>query len=212
MTPATQALLSELDEKLPEASGSWRIAALRQIIDLFASSAQTYTGEQIVLFDDVIFRLMQSVDRATLAEAGKRLAPIENAPVNAIGYLARHADAAVCGPVLEQAKALRDSVLAVIAGNEHLDSKLLMKIAQRPHLRTAVTDVLIKRGDKDIQRAIIANPNARVSEAGFARIITNIGGDKEFAAAIAARDDVPGELRLWLARVLEEQRPSGAPL
>jgi uncharacterized protein (DUF2336 family) len=212
MPPAIQALLSALDQKLPEASGSWRSAALRQIVDLFAGGAETYSGEQIVLFDDVMFRLMQSVDRATLAETGKRLAPIENAPVNAIGYLARHADAAVCGPVLEQAKALRDADLAAIAGNEHLDSKLLMKIARRPHLSSAVNDVLIKRGDKEIQRAIIANPDARVSESGFARIVSNIGGDKEFATAIAARGDVPAELRLWLARVLEEAPPSSAPL
>jgi len=202
MTPATQALLSELDERLPEAPGSWRSAALRQIVDLFAGGAAAYNGEQIVLFDDVIFRLLQSVDRATLAEASKRLAAIDNAPVNAIGYLARHTDGAVCGPVLEEAKALRDADLAVIAAKEHLDPKFLMKIAQRPHLSAVVTDALIKRADKEIQRAVVANATAKVSEAGFARIITAIGDDKEFAAAVAAREDVPAELRLWLTRIL----------
>lgn len=49
---------------------------------------------------------------------------------------------------------------------------------------------------------IIDNQNARVSEAGFARVIMNLNGDKELAAAINARTDVPGELRVWLAATL----------
>ena len=51
-------------------------------------------------------------------------------------------------------------------------------------------------------RAVIDNPKARISETGFARVIMGLNGDKELAAAIAARDDVPPELRPWLAEAL----------
>lgn len=205
MTLTSQTLLAELDVRLPRASESWCSAALRQIVDLFLAGAQVYTGKQIALFDEVIGRLIQNADRTQLAETSKRLAPVENAPAGAIGRLARHGDIAVCGPILEEAKALPDADLVEIAGNDCTDARLLAKIARRAHLSTAVTDVLLKRGDKAIQRSIIDNPNARVSEAGFARVITGLGGDKDLAAAVAARDDVPGELRLWLTKVLDEK-------
>jgi len=78
-----------------------------------------------------------------------------------------------------------------------------MKIAARPQLGAAVTDVLFKRGDRAIQRAIIDKPDARVSESGFARLIMSLNGDKDLAAAIAARDDVPAELRPWLSKILD---------
>ena len=204
MTLTSEALLDELDVRLPQASESWRSAALRQIVDLFLAGAEVYVAEQVALFDEVIDRLMQNLDRAPLAELSNRLAPVDNAPVKALGRLARHGDITVCGPVLEQAAALPDADLVAIADNDRIDARLLAKIARREHLSAAVTDVLLRRGDKALQRAIIDNPNARVSETGFARVITGLDGDKDLAAAIAARDDVPAELRPWLKRALGE--------
>ena len=40
MTPAAQSLLSELDRSLAKAPDPWRRDALRQMIDLFLSSAE----------------------------------------------------------------------------------------------------------------------------------------------------------------------------
>ncbi|MFY9693422.1 MAG: hypothetical protein WA776_01570 [Xanthobacteraceae bacterium] len=44
-------------------------------------------------------------------------------------------------------------------------------------------------GQPSIQRKILDNPNARVSEEGFARLVSAVNGDKSFAAAVAARQD-----------------------
>jgi uncharacterized protein (DUF2336 family) len=145
---------------------------------------------------------MQNMNRDQLAEASNRLAPVENAPVKALGSLARHSDIAVSGPVLDQARTLPDDVLVKAISAERPNLALVTKIAQRPHLSAAVTDALLERGDEAIQRTIIANPNASVSETGYARIICGLGGDKEFAAAVAARSDVPAELRIWLDSIL----------
>jgi hypothetical protein len=41
-----------------------------------------------------------------------------------------------------------------------------------------------------------------VSESSFARMVTSVGGDKEFATAIAKRDDLPAELGPWLDAAL----------
>ncbi len=177
---------------------------MRQIADLYLSGADLYTDEQVALFDEVMGRLIPNTDRTLLAELSSRLAGLDKAPSKFMGILARHPDLAVCGPVLAQAKALRDVDLIEIADEDRKDVNLLTKIAARQQLSAAVTDVLLKRGNKAIQRTIIDNPNADISEAGFARVIMGLNGDKDLAVAIAAHDDVPPELRVWLTKTLEQ--------
>jgi uncharacterized protein (DUF2336 family) len=196
MTLTPQALLAELDAALPQASESWRGAVLRRITDLFLNSADLYSDQQVALFDAVMGRLIMGVDRAALAELSGRLAGVANAPVSVVGSLACHLDISICGPVLEQAKMLPDKDLAEIADRDRVDPNILATIAARPRLSEAVTDILLKRGGQAIQRTIVDNRNARISEGGFARVIMGLDGDKSFAEAIAARDDVPAELRL----------------
>ena len=204
MSLTQQAVLAELDSALPEKPDSWRSAALRQIVDLLLGGAEFYSPEQVALFDEVIVRLIKNMDRQQLAELSNRLAPLANAPLKVIGSLARHADIAVSAPILEGAKALPDVDIVEIADKDRVDANLLTKIAGREQLGTAVTDVLLKRGNKAIQRAVIDNPNAQMSESGFARVIMGINGNKELAAAVAARNDVPPELRVWLTKELGE--------
>lgn len=202
MMLTSQAMLAELDSVLPAKPDSWRNTALHRIVDLFLAGAALYGGEQVAVFDEVIVRLMQKLDRLQLAELSNRLAPVANAPVRVLGRLARHSDIAVCGPILDHAMALPDADLIEIADKDRVDPNLLMKIAARPQLSTTVTDVLLKRGNKVLQRKLIDNPNALISEEGFARVITSLDGDKNLAGAISARTDVPAELRVWLTKTL----------
>jgi uncharacterized protein (DUF2336 family) len=202
MSLTPQALLAELDATLPRASESWRGAVLRQITDLFVNGAELYSDQQVALFDAVMGRLIMGVDRAALAELSSRLAGVANAPVNVVGSLARHLDIAVCGPVLERAEAVPDKDLVEAADRDRVDPSILTRIAARPRLSETVTDILLKRGSQAVQRTIIDNPNARISESGFARVIMGLDGDKSLAQAIAARNDVPTELRLWLVETL----------
>jgi uncharacterized protein (DUF2336 family) len=202
MSLTPQALLAELDTTLPQAEESWRSTVLRQITDLFLSGADLYNDQHVALFDAVMSRLLPGLDRDDLAELGNRLAGIANAPLDVLASLARHLDILVCGPVLEQARGLPDRVLAEAADRDRVDPNILARIGARPRLNEAVTDVLLKRGGPSMQRKLINNPNARISEGGFARVIMGLDGDKELAQAIAARDDLPAELRPWLKEIL----------
>jgi uncharacterized protein (DUF2336 family) len=204
MTPAAQSLLAELEAALKSAPEPWRRTALRQILDLFLSGAEVYNDDQVSVFDEVMVRLMQKADRTALAEVSSKLAAVANAPVKVSGKLARHADMAVSGPMLAQAKALPDTDLVEIADKDRVDMQLLRRIAARPELNEPVTDILLKRGDAAIKRQVIQNPNARVSESGFARLVIGLNGDKTLAGAIAARSDVPPELRVWLDAILKD--------
>jgi uncharacterized protein (DUF2336 family) len=207
MTLTPQAVLAELDTTLPQATATWRRSALRQVLDLFLSGADYYSAEQVALFDAVMSRLLvPNFDRAFLAEMSEQLAALDNAPSSVVGTLARHLDPAVCGPILAKAKALPDNDIAEIADADRVDQNVLLRIAGRPELTEMVTDALLKRGNRAVQRAVIGNRGAHVSETGFARVIMGLNGDKEMAAAIAERDDVPPELRPWLVEAMNKDK------
>jgi uncharacterized protein (DUF2336 family) len=204
MTSAAHPILAELDTALSNAPASWHVTVLRRITDLFIANAELYGEDQVALFGDVMCRLIAKADRVALAELSAKLAPVVNAPAKALDRLARHPDIAVSGPLLEFAAALPDEDLVAIADTDRADLRLLAKIAARAQLSAAVTDVLLKRGNRAIQRKVIDNPFACISEVGFARLINGLNGDKDLAAAIAARQDVPRELRMWLDAALSK--------
>jgi uncharacterized protein (DUF2336 family) len=202
MPLTAQSLLDDLDDALPQMSAFWRSTALRQILALFLSGAALYNREQIDLFDEVMCRLIKNLDRIQFAALSNALAGIDNAPPKILTILAHHVDIAVSGPILERAKTLPDAELVEIAETDRLDQSVLVKIASRNELSETVTDALLKRGNRLVREKIVANPDARISELGFARLISTINGDKQIAAAVAAREEVPPELRPFLDAVL----------
>ncbi len=149
-------------------------------------------------------RLIKKMDRARLVELSGALAAVSNAPAKVLASLARHADPTIYGPVLERAKALPDTDLVEIADKDRIDPSILAKIAGRDELSEPVTEVLLKRGNTAVRRKVLDNPKARVSEMGFARVVSAINGDKTLAAAIAARPEMPAELRPFVDAALSQ--------
>jgi uncharacterized protein (DUF2336 family) len=175
----------------------------RQIADLFLGDAERYSKDQVALFDTVMGLLLPGDDDLTLAELSNRLAGVHNAPAKVLARLANHPDLEVCGPVLERSTALPDKVLVEVADRERIEHSILARIAARAQLGETVTDSLLKRGNPVIQRTILENPDARVSENSFARVIMGLDGDINLAQMVAARQDLPPELRPWLNDVLK---------
>ena len=195
-----QSLMLELDDVLSRTSSSRHVAILRRVTDLFVDGVERYSDDLIEVFDDVIGRLMESMDRSVLIELSGRLAPVGNAPLNVIGRLSSDNNINVSRPVLEQSTVLTDETLVDIArnkGQEHLAA-----IAARSRLGEAVTDILIERGGPETMHKLVANKGACISELGFVRLISMAGRDRSLAAAIAERDDVPSELRPFLEQAL----------
>jgi uncharacterized protein (DUF2336 family) len=204
MTSAAQPLIVELDTVLSRSPAAWRVTTLRRLTDLFLVDAAAYSDDQVAVFDDVISRLIEKIDRRVLIDLSNRLAQVRNAPIKVVGTLARHADMAIAGPLLEKSDVLTDADLVEIADKDRRDPTLLTTIAARPQLGAGIIDVLIKRGTPAITRKIVDNPDAPISESSFARIVTSIDGDIELAKAIAKREDLPAELRPWLDAAMAE--------
>jgi len=206
MTSEAQSLIIELDSALSRtpAPAAWRGRILRRLTDLFLIDSESYTFEQVAVFDDVISHLIEKIDRRLLVELSNRLAPLKNAPIKVIGTLARHADMLVAGPLLEKSDALTDADLIEIADKDRRDPALLSTIAARPRLSEAITDILIRRGNAALNRKLIDRVDAPISESSFARMVTSLEKDKDLAAAIAKRADLPAELRPWIDAALAD--------
>src|SRR5215207_11667245 len=119
-----QSILDEIEAAIHAGSADKRLDTARRVTDLFLASAGSFTGEQVALFDNVLARLIKTIElrsiadisaRMALAEISTQLAPIAQAPPSVIGHLARHDEIAIAGPVLRESARLREEDLIEIA-------------------------------------------------------------------------------------------------
>jgi len=185
-------VIDELEHVLAAGSSDRRTEILRRVTDLFLGNAAGFNHEQVGLFDDVLAHLIHQVETKALAELGTKLAPIENAPNGIIRSLARHDEIAVAGPVLKQSPQLTDGDLIEIAaakGQDHLGA-----ISERARLASAVTDILIQRGDTTVVRKLSQNQGATFSDRGYVTLVTRAETDETLAENLGVRLDLPPEL------------------
>jgi uncharacterized protein (DUF2336 family) len=193
-----QARLPELDAVMAHGSGSQRFTILRKITDLFLADVDAYSDDHVGVFDDVMSRLIEKIERHALVELSGRLAPVDRAPMHVIGRLSRDDDIEISGPVLEKSKVLSDRDLVEIAetkGQAHLAA-----IAGRRQLNEPVTDVLINRGNSEVARKVTANDGARFSRFGLSKAVKRAEEDDSLADVIANRLDLPVDLLDELVR------------
>ena len=200
-----RSLFAELEDAIKGGSKERRIETLRRITDLFVAEADRLSDQQIELFDDVLGQMIERIERRALIELSKRLAPINNAPIEAVRRLARNDDIAVAEPVLTQSARLSDNDLVEIA--ETKTQAHMLAISSRPRIGSAVTDVLLRRGDGAVFHNLADNPEASFSERGFAALVRHAERDDQLAEKVGLRFDIPLRLfRELLARATETVR------
>lgn len=185
-------LIGELESALKGGSSDRRNDILRQVTDLFLNAADVCRDEHVELFDDVLSRLVDKVERFALIRLSLQLAPIENAPPNVVHQLADNDDIAISGPLIERSIVLKDDFLVRIArtkSQEHLAA-----IAGRPRISEVVSDVVVERGHAEVTRKIVANEGARFSHKGFQTVAERAWTDEQLALSLTSRDDVPDEV------------------
>ncbi len=199
------ALIEELNEVLARGTPERRREVLARITDLFEFGAESYSGAQVTLFDDVFNSLVTSIESAAKATLAGRLAEIRNAPPKISRVLASDDAIEVARPMLEKSEVLDNQLLTEQArtkGQQHL-----MAIARRKSLDAAVTDVLLERGDRSVVLSVAENPGATFSEMGFMTLVERSHGDAELTTSVGLRRDIPRHhlLRL-LVRASHEVR------
>jgi uncharacterized protein (DUF2336 family) len=205
MPPVSESVIAELEVAVKDDLLENRTKTLRRITDLFLNDADRLNDDQIKVFDDVLCLLIRRIEGRALIELSKRLAPIDNSPIEVIRRLARDEDIEIAGPVLEQSRRLPVSDLIEIAatrGQAHL-----LAISGRYQLDESVTDVLLSRGDEEVVFKLATNSRARFSQTGYGILVKDAEGDDRLAETVALRLDVPPRfLRALLERATEAVR------
>ena len=186
------ALIPELEDVVRGSTPERRAQTLDRITTLFLSGASQFNEEHVRLFDDVLSRLVDEIESQARAELSHRLAPVSNAPTQVVRRLAKDDDIAVAGPVLQHSGRLAEADLLDIAktkGQAHL-----LAISGRAGIAEPVTDVLVRRGDRSVVRAVAENRGARLSSNSFSELVNKAEQDSVLAEKVGLRPDIPPQM------------------
>jgi uncharacterized protein (DUF2336 family) len=189
---AALSLIPELEDVIARGSRRKRAETLQRITALFLNGASQFGDAHVDLFDTVLGRLIEEIESKARAELANRLAPIDNAPRKLMLTLAHDDDIAVAGPVLKLAPRLQEVDLVDLAQTK--SQAHLQAISTRQMLGEAVTDVLVRRGDRDVARSVAANRSACISETGFFRLVKRAESDGILAEQVGLRPDIPPQM------------------
>ncbi len=207
MLNAEQSIVSEIEQAISLGSAEKSLETVRRVTSLFLASAGNFNSEQIELFDNVLERLIKTIEiraiadvsaRVALVETSLQLAGVAQAPPTVIRRLARHDSITVAGPVLSESSRLSAEDLVEIAKTK--SEQHLLAISGRWWLTEIVTDALLARHFPAVSRRLVKNPGARVSASGFAIVVSQAESDPELAVDTGVRVDLPPELRNQLLR------------
>ncbi|MBR0755886.1 DUF2336 domain-containing protein [Bradyrhizobium jicamae] len=183
------ALIPELDDIVRRGDPKRRAEAARKLSELFLQGAANFRSDHVDLFDGVLTSLVPHAEIAARVELAERLSVLTNAPRHLVGQLAHEDEISIAGPLLKRSPVIGEQMLLEIAnakGQGHL-----LAMAERPTLSTGLTDVLVRRGDRDVIRCAAGNDGAAFSDDGFATLVKRAHMDGVLTLKIGRRDDLP---------------------
>lgn len=182
-------LIPELDEIVKNGTAEKRAEAIERISDLFLEGVAHFETQHVALFDDILVSLVPKTEIETRIDLAERLSKLDNAPPTLVKQLAHENEIKIAGPILSNSPLLDDPTLVDIArgrGQDHLAA-----ISGRSTLSPSVTDVIVRRGDRDVVRSVAANAGAQFSNDGYSGLVKRAGDDGMLAVAVGQREDLP---------------------
>ena len=204
MATAT-ALIPELDEIVRSGDPKRRADAARQITELFLQGAANFRSDHVALFDGVLTSLVPYSELEARADLAERLSLLANAPRALVGQLAHEDEIAIAGPLLRRSPVIDEPVLVEIAnakGQGHL-----LAMTERPKLSPDLTDVMVRRGDRDVVRRAAGNAGAAFSTDGYSTLIKRASTDGVLTLTVGQRADLSADqLKSLLAASIDPVR------
>jgi uncharacterized protein (DUF2336 family) len=185
-------LIPGLDEIVRQGDPKRLAELARRIADLFLQGVANFRSDHVDLFDRVLIDLVPHTEIPARADLAERLSPLANAPRILVGQLAREDEMSIAGPLLRRSPVIDEGVLIEIArikGQGHL-----LAMSERPKLSPDLTDVIVRRGDRDVVRRTAANAGALFSPAGYSTLVKRAGKDGVLTLAVGQRDDLSDRL------------------
>ena len=186
-----RSIIAEIEGTFASGSADKQADILRRVTDLFLAGADNYSDDHVDLFDGVISRIAEKIETKARAELAHRLAPAPNAPPMTVRKLAHDESIEVAGPILSLSNRLSDEDLLAIASGKSQDR--LLAISKRTSLSEKVSDVLVTHGNRDVVLSVTRNEGARISDAGYTKLVDQSINDEVLAICVSMRKDIPQE-------------------
>jgi uncharacterized protein (DUF2336 family) len=189
MTVATS-LIPGLDKIVRNGDPKRRAEAARRITELYLQGAALFRPDHVDLFDGFLIDLVPHTELAARADLAERLSILANAPRRLVGQLAREDEIAIAGPLLRRSPVIDEGALIEIArskGQGHL-----LAMAERSALSPDLTDVIVRRGDREAVRRAAGNTGALFSQTGYSTLIKRAGHDGVLTLTVGQRADLSG--------------------
>jgi len=177
-----------LDDIVKHGDPKRRSEAARKISELYLAGAAQFRPRHVDLFDGILSGLVPHTEPAERAELSERLSMLGNAPPTLVDLLAREDAIAIAGPLLRRSPVIVEPTLIEIArmrGQNHL-----LAISERPSVPSGVTDVIVRRGDREVVRRIAGNAGARFSPPGYSSLIRRACDDGVLTLSVGQRADI----------------------
>jgi uncharacterized protein (DUF2336 family) len=181
-------LIPELEEIVKHGDPKRRSDATRRIAELFLQGAANFRSDHVALFDSILVDLVPHTEIAARVALAERLSILANAPRALVGQLAHEEEISVAGPLLRRSPVIDEKALVEIArfrGQGHL-----LAMSERSTLSPDLTDVIVRRGDRDVVRRAAGNAGAQFSQAGYSTLIKRAGQDGVLTLKVGQRDDL----------------------
>jgi uncharacterized protein (DUF2336 family) len=187
MTVATS-LIPGLDEILKQGDPSRLAQAARRITELFLQGAANLRPDHVDLFDGILIDLVPHTETTARAGLAERLSVLGNAPRALVGQLAREDEILIAGPLLRRSPLIDEAALVEIArmqGQGHL-----LAMSERATLSPDLTEIIVRRGDRDVVRRAAGNAGALFSPTGYSELIKRASHDGVLTLTVGQRDDL----------------------
>ncbi|HYE45635.1 MAG TPA: DUF2336 domain-containing protein [Caulobacter sp.] len=182
--------LRELIDLAREGSSERRRDLLRGLTDAFFARSE-HPEAEMALFDQVLSQLAGEMEEAVRAELSGRISARADAPGGLVRRLA-HDEIAVARPLLSGSAALSEGDLIEVARSRGQDH--LLAISQRPRLSSAVSDVIVERGDEETLSVLIKNDGADLSREAQERLVDKAAESPRLQEGLVNRKSLPVDL------------------
>jgi len=202
MTDRIQELLALAQDSTAQS----RRRLFENMTDLFISADGRLNEHERALMNDILIKIVQSVETAMRKELAGFFAQTEADLPDVVRLLADD-EIEVARPLLEKSKLLRDTDLVEIVRMRTDEHRLA--IALRNELSEEVADALVEYGSEDVIEALLRNPDAEIGERSMAYLVAESRRIDRFQEPLLDRADLPPHLAYrmywWVAAALRKR-------
>jgi len=163
----------------------------KSISDVFLEHYPSLTKRERHLMYDILQQTVHQAEMGLRQNVAKRLAQAAGVPRELAKLLAND-EIEVAFPILSMSDALLDEDLIEIIHSRSVEHQLA--VTKRPMVSELVSDAIVKKGEEDVIRSLLLNPNSKISSTTVEYLVDESKRLTSVQEPILRREDLDPEL------------------